>query len=172
MTDAQVTRFDHVAIAVPDLRAAVHLFHTVLGGEYVAGGEDVGLGIRTVQFRFPSGGKIELMTPAREDSYLARYLERHGPGFHHAAMFVADLRAAVARLESEGYEVVDVEYSRPDWYEAFLRPRSAFGALIQIVETTRDWNDFRTDLTLEQVLDGEVVWADSTPRLRTEGRPG
>lgn len=171
MTDAKITRFDHVGIAVPDLQQAIHLFHTILGGEYLAGGEDVGLGIRTVQFRYPSGGKVELLTPVGDDSYLARYLERHGPGFHHAAMFVEDLSAAVTRLESEGYEVVDHETARPDWHEAFLRPRSSFGALIQLVETTLDWNDFRTELTLEQVLAGHVVWDDSTPRLRTEMPP-
>lgn len=169
MTDAQVTRFDHVGIAVRDLRGAVHLFHEVLGGEYLAGGEDLGLGIMTIQFRFASGGKVELMTPTREDSYLARYLEKHGPGFHHAAMMVEDLQAAIVHLESEGYEVVDVEFARPDWYEAFLRPRSAHGTLVQLVQTTRDWSDFRTELTLEQVLAGEVVWdEDSRPRLREE----
>lgn len=168
MTDAQVTRFDHVGIAVRDIRGAVHLFHDVLGGEYLAGGEDVGLGIMTVQFRFASGGKVELMTPTREDSYLARYLDRHGPGFHHAAMMVEDLQAAIAHLEAEGYEVVDVEFARPDWHEAFLRPRSAHGTLVQLVETTRDWSDFRTELPLEQVLAGEVVWDDSTPRRREE----
>lgn len=168
MTDAQVTRFDHVGIAVPDLPAAVHLFHEVLGGEYLAGGEDVGLGIRTVQFRYPDGGKIELMTPVRDDSYLAAYLDRHGPGFHHAAMFVEDLSTAVDRLVSEGYEVVDHATDRPEWHEAFLRPAQTFGALVQLVETTLDWSQFRTDLSLDQVMAGEVVWDDSTPRLRSE----
>ena len=164
----QVDRFDHVAIAVHEMRAAAHLFHDVLGGQFVGGGEDPRLGITTIQLRFPSGSKIELMAPARPDSFLHGYLDKHGPGFHHAAMFVTDLRAAVARLEEEGYEVVDGSFELPHWYEAYLRPRSAFGALIQLVETTRDWSGVQTDLTLQQVLDGEVVWVDSTPTLRSD----
>lgn len=168
---AHIRRFDHVAIAVPDLRAAVHLFADVLGGEFMVGGEDVGLGIRTLQLRFPTGAKLELMAPVREDSYLQRYLDRHGPGLHHVAVFVADLRAAVADLEADGYEVVDVAFERPDWYEAFLRPRAAFGTLVQVVETTADWTDVATDVTLEQVLNGEVLWVQSTPTLRTETLP-
>lgn len=166
-----VQRLDHVAIAVPDLRAAVRLFCDVLGGEFVVGGEDTALGIRTIQLRFAAGSKVELMTPVRADSYLQGYLDRHGPGFHHVALFVDDLTAAVARLQDEGYEVVGIELGRPDWNEAFLRPRSAFGTLVQLVETTVDWADFQTDLTLEQVLDGDVVWAQSTPVLRDAATP-
>ncbi len=108
------------------------------------------------------------MAPAREDCFLHGYLDRHGEGFHHAAMFVEDLEAAVAGLEAEGYEVVDIAFERPDWFEAFLRPRSAFGALVQLVQTPLDWSAIRTDVTLEQVLDGEVVWVSSTPRLRRD----
>ncbi len=163
-----VQRLDHVAIAVRDLRAAVHLFADVLGGQYLAGGDDVGLGIRTVQFRFPNGSKVELMTPVRADADLQRFLDHRGEGFHHVALFVDDLDAAVARLTGDGYEVVDVEAERPDWHEAFVRPRSGFGTLLQIVQTTRDWATYTTDLALEQVLAGEVVWVESTPMLKSE----
>lgn len=163
-----VHRLDHVAIAVEDLRAAVHLFADVLGGTFLAGGDDLGLGIRTVQFSYPNGSKVELMTPLRDDADLRRFLDRRGEGFHHVALFVDDLDAAVDRLEGEGYEVVDVEAERPDWHEAFVRPRSGFGTLLQIVQTTRDWATYTTDLGLEQVLAGEVVWVESSPRLKSE----
>lgn len=163
-----VERLDHVAVAVRDLRAAVHLFADVLGGQYLAGGDDVGLGIRTVQLKFPNGSKVELMMPVRADADLQRFLDRRGEGFHHVALFVDDLDASVARLEAEGYEVVDVEAERPDWHEAFVRPRSGFGTLLQIVQTTRDWANYTTDLGLEQVLAGEVVWVESSPMLKSE----
>ena len=71
-------------------------------------------------------------------------------------------------LEAEGFEVVDVAFERPDWFEAFLRPRSTFGALVQVVETRADWANLVTDVTLQQVLDGEVLWIESTPTLRAE----
>ena len=166
---ALVNRLDHVAIAVRDIRAAVHLFHDVLGAEFLAGGIDDHHGITTIQFRFASGSKLELMAPARDDAGLVRYLDRHGEGFHHAAVMVDDLEETVAALEAAGYEVVDVGYARPDWFEAFLRPPSAFGTLIQLVQSTRDWGSFRGDVTLEEVLAGDVVWdVDATPRRRED----
>lgn len=76
MTDAQVRRLDHVAVVVRDIRAAVHLFRDVLGGEFMAGGQDPRLGIMTIQLRFAAGSKVELMTPVREDSFLHGYLDR------------------------------------------------------------------------------------------------
>lgn len=166
-----VGRLDHVAIAVEDLRAAVHLFHDVLGGEYVAGGDDRGLGIRTVQLRYPAGSKIELMTPVRDDASLRDFLDRYGEGFHHVTLFVDDLDLAIERLERDDYEVVGVERERPDWHEAFVRPRSGFGSLLQLVQTTLDWANYSTELTLGQVLDGEVVWVESTPVPKSEGPP-
>lgn len=162
-------RLDHVAIAVRDIRAATHLFHEVLGAEFLAGGIDDELGITTIQFAFASGSKLELMTPARDDAALARFLDRHGEGFHHAAIMVDDIPATVAALERDGYEVVDVGHARPDWHEAFLRPPSAHGTLIQLVRSTRDWASFRSDVSLEEVLAGEVVWdEDAVPRRRDE----
>lgn len=162
-------RLDHVAIAVHDLRAAVHLFHDVLGAEFLGGGVDDALGITTVQLAFVSGSKLELMATERDDSSLARFLETRGEGFHHAAIMVDDIPATVEALEAEGYEVVDVGRARPDWYEAFLRPPSAHGTLIQLVQSTRDWSSFRSDVTLEEVLAGEVVWdEDAVPRRRDE----
>lgn len=158
-----VGRLDHVAIAVHDLRAAVNLFHDVLGGEYVAGGDDPVLGIRTVQFRFPAGSKIELMTPVHDEASLHDFLDHHGEGFHHVTLFVDDLDLAIERLERDDYQVVGIERTRPDWHEAYVRPRSGFGTLLQLVQTTVDWANYATDLTLAQVLDGDVVWIESTP---------
>jgi methylmalonyl-CoA/ethylmalonyl-CoA epimerase len=166
---ALVRSFDHVAIAVPDLAPAIDLFHRIMGGVFIAGGDDDGKGIRTIQFRFPPGVKIELMQPVRPDSYLHGYLGRHGPGLHHITLFVDDLPAAVARLEEHGYEVVNTSFARPRWKETYLRPRSGFGTLMQLAETDRDWTvPIDPTLTIDDVLAGRIAWIADEPVRRLE----
>ena len=150
-----------MAIAVKDLARAADLYGKVLGGELVRGADDLELGIRTLQFRLPPGVKVELLTPIG-DSYLKRYLDKHGEGFHHATIFVDDLAAAVAELEAEGFDVVDYDDTMDSWQEAFVRPSSGFGALLQLVSTVLDWSVPIPGLTVEGVLNGEWRWMNNT----------
>ncbi|MGH9282633.1 MAG: VOC family protein, partial [Acidimicrobiales bacterium] len=79
---------------------------------------------------------IQLLTPYREDSTLARFLDRHGEGIHHVGYRVADCGAALASVQSAGARVVD-EHPRTGsrgTTVAFLHPKDAFGTLIELVE--------------------------------------
>ncbi len=163
---------DHIAIAVWSIEEAVELFCDLLGGEFILGGDDERLGIRTVQFRLPPGMKIELMQPIRPDSYLQRYLEKHGQGFHHMTIFVEDVEKAIVELEARGFEVVDTNLSSPQWRETFVRPTSSFGTLLQIADTNRRWDMPLVGITLEDVLAGRVVWRDDWPCLRRTSDDG
>jgi methylmalonyl-CoA/ethylmalonyl-CoA epimerase len=125
---------DHVAVAVRSIKAALPLFRDALGGEYLMGG-DQGESWRWVQFRYPGGGKVELLEPLGE-GFLSRFLERRGEGLHHVTFKTDDIRAAISHVESLGYEVVDVHLDDPDWKEAFLRPSKAHGTLIQIAQSS------------------------------------
>jgi len=161
-----VRRLDHVAIAVEDLEPAIRLFQGVFGAEFVHGGDDDGLGVRTVQLRLPPGTKIELMTALTSDSYLRAYLDKRGPGFHHATLLVGDVEQAIEELTDNGFEVVDTNLAAPKWRETYIRPSSGFGTLIQVADTTKAWTEPTTAYTLEDVLAGRVVWRDQEPRLR------
>lgn len=155
-----VQHFDHIAVAVRDLERAAVLYGDLLGGALVRGGDDIELGIRTMQFKYPPGVKVELLTPIG-DSYLARYLDKHGEGFHHATIFVADVHAAVAEFEEQGFDIVDFDPSMDTWQEAFVRPSSGFGALLQIVTSTSDWSAPVEGLTREGILAGEWRWMNN-----------
>jgi methylmalonyl-CoA/ethylmalonyl-CoA epimerase len=120
---------DHVAVAVRSIRDAVPLYRDALGGEYLMGGNQDTW--RWVQFRYPNGGKVELLEP-RAEGFLTRFLERHGEGLHHVTFKADDIRAAIAHVEGLGYELVDVNLEGPHWKEAFLRPSGAHGTLVQI----------------------------------------
>jgi methylmalonyl-CoA/ethylmalonyl-CoA epimerase len=122
---------DHVAVAVNSVTAALPLYRDALGGEYLMGGDSPDGSWRWVQFRYPGGGKVELLEPLGE-GFLSRFLERRGEGLHHVTFKTDDVAAAIEEVERRGYEVVDVNLDDPDWKEAFLRPSKAHGTLIQI----------------------------------------
>jgi methylmalonyl-CoA/ethylmalonyl-CoA epimerase len=125
-------RFDHVAVAVRSIESALPLFRDALGGEYLMGG-DSAKSWRWAQFRYPGGGRVELLEPLGE-GFLSEFLERYGEGLHHITFTTDDLPAAIAEVEARGYEVVDVDLHHPHWKEAFLRPAKAHGTLIQLAQ--------------------------------------
>jgi methylmalonyl-CoA/ethylmalonyl-CoA epimerase len=164
---AGVLGIDHLGIAVRSIPDALRLFGDVLGARFVMGGDDPVLGIRTVQLVLPPGTKLELMQPIRDDSYLHGYLDTRGEGFHHLTLFVRDLPTALAALEEKDFEVVDTDLSDPKWRVTYVRPRSGFGTLVQIAETSVVWDQPVDGITLDAVLAGEVVWHDERPTLRS-----
>ena len=164
----QARKIDHVAIAVPDLGEAWRLFGETLGGQFVSGGDDTGIGIRVLQVAFPPGMKVELIEPLDDASYMQGFLERNGPGFHHLTMLVDDVVGVDEELTAAGFETTDLDVSDPRWRETYIRPRSGFGALIQLSDSEVDWGEVQTHITPAQVIAGEVLWVGTeTPRLRT-----
>jgi methylmalonyl-CoA/ethylmalonyl-CoA epimerase len=129
------TEIDHVAIAVRDLEAAVRWYRTVFGAQVAHrekvefdGVEEVLLGV--------AESYVQLLTPLREESPVARFLHRRGEGLHHVAYRVDDCAAALAAAVAAGARAVDEE-PRPGGRGttvAFLHPAGAFGTLIELVE--------------------------------------
>ncbi len=127
----------HVGIAVQDLNAAVARYRALgLSPEYV---EDVpAAGVR-VAFLRAGGVYVELVTPLDPNGALARFLKSRGEGLHHVAFTTPDIVAELARLERDGFELVD-RTPRPGSHGrkvAFLHPHSAHGVLIELVEEPR-----------------------------------
>lgn len=122
--------FDHVAVAVRSIKQALPLYRDALGGEYLMGGDQAGTW-RWLQLRFPGGGKVELLEPL-DDGFLSEFLDRYGEGLHHVTFKTDDIEAAIAHVQEQGYELVDINLDDPHWKEAFVRPSKAHGTLIQI----------------------------------------
>jgi methylmalonyl-CoA/ethylmalonyl-CoA epimerase len=83
---------DHIAIAVPDLDAALAFWRDRLGAR-CAGTEEVPSEKVRVAFLETGAAKTELLEPTSSDSPIARFLARGGKGLHHVAYRVADLDA-------------------------------------------------------------------------------
>ena len=131
-------RLDHVGIAVRSVDAALGFYRDVLGGVPGPPGTSRRLGFRFLPLTLPGGGKLELLEPTDEQSFLVSFLGRRGEGVHHLTLIVPDIEQAIAVLRERGYEPVQVRLDRPAWREAFVHPRDAHGVLIQIVQTERE----------------------------------
>ena len=128
-------KIEHIGIAVRDLAASNTLFEKLFGEPPYKLEEVASEGVRTSFFR--SGpNKIELLEATREDSPIAKFLEKRGPGLHHVAYRVADLQATLAALQSAGVKLID-ESPRPGAHGmqiAFAHPKSTGGVLLEFCQ--------------------------------------
>lgn len=126
---------DHIGIAVASLDEAVPLWEYLTGAP---GSERETVGSQGVEVVFLGSGaaRIELLAPTRDDSPIARFIERRGPGIHHIAYRVPDIRAALDRAEQQGLQLIDRE-PRPGAHGhlvAFVHPRATGGVLFEYVQ--------------------------------------
>jgi methylmalonyl-CoA/ethylmalonyl-CoA epimerase len=127
---------DHVGIAVKDVRDALAFYRDALGLE-IGPAEDVPS--QRVRAHFIPVGEtaIELLEATSDDSPIAKYLTKRGPGIHHLTLRVDDLRATLARLKKRGIRLID-ETPRPGAHGslvAFVHPASTHGVLIELKES-------------------------------------
>jgi methylmalonyl-CoA epimerase len=135
MSEAVVTEIDHVAIAVNDLEGAVAYYRSTFGVEPVHREVVEKDGVEEVLLRV-ADSYVQLLTPVRDDSTVAKFLEKRGEGIHHVAYRVDDCAAALERVKREGHQVID-EVPRPGsrgTTVAFVHPKTAFGTLIELVQ--------------------------------------
>jgi methylmalonyl-CoA epimerase len=130
-----LTEIDHVAIAVSDLEAAIAYYRDTFGAE-VAHRELVESdGVEEALLRV-ADSYVQLLTPTRDDSPVAKYLQNRGEGLHHVGYRVDDCAAALQAVEAHGGRVID-EAPRPGsrgTTVAFVHPKGAFGTLIELVQ--------------------------------------
>ncbi len=135
MTGPSVTEIDHVAIAVRDLDAAVAWYEETLGAT-VAHRERIERDGVEEALLAVAESYVQLLTPIRDDSPVAKFLEKRGEGIHHVGYRVPDCAAALERMRAAGAETIDAE-PRPGsrgTTVAFVHPRTAFGTLIELVQ--------------------------------------
>ena len=135
MTAPMFTEIDHVAIAVNDLEAAIKYYADVFGAEVdhreVVESDGVEEALLKVAESY-----VQLLTPTRDDSPVAKYLANKGEGLHHIGYRVKDCAAALQSIKDAGGRVID-EAPRPGsrgTTVAFVHPKAIFGTLIELVQ--------------------------------------
>lgn len=132
-------QLDHVALAARDVGDALARLAADCCGTVFAGGP--GYGFRWVQVRLgdaDAGMTVELLEPweAERNDFLARFVERNGPGTHHLTFKVPDLVGALEQVRAAGLRPVGIALSDPEWKEAFLHPREAHGTVVQLAQVS------------------------------------
>jgi methylmalonyl-CoA/ethylmalonyl-CoA epimerase len=130
-----IGRFNHVAIAVPDLEAATRMYKDVLGAKVSAPQAEPAHGVTVVFVELPNT-KVELLYPLGDKSPIKGFLDKNpGGGVHHVCYEVEDIYAAREQLKSQGARVLgDGEpkigaHGNP---VLFLHPKDFFGTLVEL----------------------------------------
>lgn len=128
-------KVDHIGIATNQLDDALSLWRDALGLELDATEEVTEQGVRVAML--PVGEThIELLEPLSQNSPVGRFLEKRGPGIHHIAVSVPDIRAALAQLKEKGTRLIDESprVGARGCLVAFVHPSSANGVLLELVQ--------------------------------------
>lgn len=124
----------HLGVAVDDIDAAVETYGRLFGArlEHRQRVDDQGVEAASVRV---GGSRVELLGALGDDTPVGKFLAKRGPGMHHVAYEVDDIRAELARLAEEGAELIDHEPRRGMFglEVAFLHPDATHGVLSEVV---------------------------------------
>ena len=129
-------KIDHIGVAVASLEETMPFYRDHLGMA-VKGVEEVVEQKVRVAFLEIGESKIELLEPTSEESPVAKFLEKSGPGIHHIAYQVDDIEAAIRKLESDGARMID-RVPRTGAHSAriaFVHPKSSGGVLTELCQS-------------------------------------
>jgi methylmalonyl-CoA/ethylmalonyl-CoA epimerase len=130
----EAQRIHHLGVAVEDLDEALATYERLFGGrlEHRSRVEEQGVEAASVRV---GESRVELLAALGDDTPVGRFLAHRGPGMHHVAYEVADIRAALAGLAGAGAELIDSE-PRQGMFGlevAFVHPDSVHGVLSEVV---------------------------------------
>jgi methylmalonyl-CoA/ethylmalonyl-CoA epimerase len=128
-------RIDHIGVAVQDLDAAVRLYAQQfdMGEQHRETVDDQGVEAVLLEV---GEGHVELIRPLSDDSGVAKFIAKNGPGLHHVAYACEDIDQALDAVREAGLQLIDKTPRRGirDSRVAFLHPKSTGGVLTEIVE--------------------------------------
>ncbi|HEX8865832.1 MAG TPA: methylmalonyl-CoA epimerase [Lentzea sp.] len=134
-----VTAIDHVGIAVPDLDVAIAFYRDNFGLEVAHEEMNEEQGVREAMLHAPGdhdGTAIQLLAPLNEDSTIAKFIGRSGPGLQQLAYRVSDVDVAADALREKGLRLLYEKARRGTSNSRvnFVHPKDAGGVLIELVE--------------------------------------
>lgn len=142
-TAIHTTGLNHLGIAVASIAEARPFYESVLGAVYEGEETVAEQRVRTAFLRVgegPAAVRIELLEPTTDDSPVAKFLAKRGPGLHHVAYTVDDVSAALAEAARVGVRLIDSAPRRGAHGAeiAFLHPQSTGGLLTELCRPTHD----------------------------------
>ncbi len=135
---AKVKRIDHIAILVDNLEGPLSFWQDALGLT-LEHTQNVPAEMAEIAFLPVGGTELELVRPTTDDSGLARFLEKRGPGMHHICLEVDDIDGMLESLKARGVQLINEQprSSADGKRYAFIHPKSANGVMIELYELPR-----------------------------------
>jgi methylmalonyl-CoA/ethylmalonyl-CoA epimerase len=127
-------KISHVGLAVRSIAEALPFYRDILGLEEESLAETDGARIAGVD---AGGTVVEFLEAEREDSPIAKFIAKRGPGIHHICFAVDDLDATLKRCKEKGVRLIDEapRVGAEGKRIAFLHPASTAGILIELTES-------------------------------------
>jgi methylmalonyl-CoA/ethylmalonyl-CoA epimerase len=132
---ATIKRIDHIAIVVEDIEKTLEFWRDALGLR-LADVEEVPEQKSQVAFLPVGESEVELVRPTTDDSGVAKYLQKRGPGMHHICFEVDDITGALEQLKTRGVRLIN-ETPVPGAggkQIAFIHPESTSGVLVELYQ--------------------------------------
>ena len=131
----KINNINHVAIVVDDMEKSLAFWRDALGIE-LHELRDVPAEKSQVAFLPVAGAEIELVKPTSDDSGLAKYLAKRGPGMHHVCLEVDDIEGMMAQLKARGIRLINEEprIAADGKRYAFIHPESTSGVLVELYQ--------------------------------------
>ncbi len=131
----KVKQVNHVAVVVEDMDKALSFWRDALGLD-LHGLRDVPAEKSQVAFLPLPGSEVELVQPTTDDSGIAKYLAKRGPGMHHLCLEVDDIEGMLSQLKAKGVRLINEEpRTAADGKKyAFVHPESTSGVLVELYQ--------------------------------------
>ena len=128
-------KIEHIGIAVKNLEESNALFASLFGKPHYKVEEVKSEGVKTSFFDV-GPNKIELLEATNPESPIAKFIAKKGEGIHHIAFAVSDIKAEIARLQNEGFTVLNSapKLGADNKLVAFLHPKTTNGVLIELCQ--------------------------------------
>lgn len=128
-------RIEHIGIAVSNLQESIEMYEQLLNTPCYKTESVDREQVATAFFKVGES-KIELLEATSQDSPIAKFITKKGPGIHHIAYEVENIRAEMKRLEALGFELLSQE-PKPgadNKLVCFLHPKASGGVLIELCQ--------------------------------------
>ncbi|MCI0554850.1 MAG: methylmalonyl-CoA epimerase [Anaerolineae bacterium] len=131
----KVKQINHIAVVVDDMEKALTFWRDALGMD-LHELRDVPAEKSQVAFLPLPGSEVELVKPTTDDSGIAKYLAKRGPGMHHICLEVDDIEGMMKQLRSRNIRLVNDEpRTAADGKKyAFIHPESTAGVLVELYQ--------------------------------------
>ena len=128
-------KIEHIGIAVKNISSANKIYEKLLNTKVYKEEEVKNEGVKTSFFKVGES-KVELLEGTSEDSPISKFIAKRGEGIHHIAYEVEDIEKEMARLKSEGFELLNdrPKVGADNKLVCFVHPKSANGVLVELCQ--------------------------------------